>query len=119
VASGYPVARFLSAPVRTSSGPTIVGKVDELPAGSAKTALVDDRPVIVVRSLDGEIRAFSALCTHLQCIVAYSPERNRIECPCHRGVYSVLGENVGGPPPRPLDELAVSIHEGNIVVGAT
>ena len=118
VAAGYPVARFLSVPPRSSSGPAIVGKVDELPAGSSKTVLVDDRPVLVIRAADGEIRAFSALCTHLQCIVAYSPERNQIECPCHRGVYSMEGQNIDGPPPRPLDELVVTVNEGSVVVSA-
>ena len=54
---------------------------------------------------DGEFRAFSALCTHLQCVVGYSPERNQIECPCHQGVYSHRRAEHPGPPPRPLDEL--------------
>jgi Rieske Fe-S protein len=118
VAAGYPVMRFVSPPATLSSGPVIVGKIDELPVGSSKTVVVDERPVLVIRAADGTVRAFSALCTHLQCVVAYSAERNQIECPCHRGVYSAAGENLSGPPPRPLEEIAVTISDGNVVVGA-
>lgn len=116
VAVGYPVARFVEAPARASGGPTIVGKLEDFPVSSAKTVLVAERPVLVIRGADGQLRAFSALCTHLQCVVGYSPERNQIECPCHQGVYSVDGQNISGPPPRPLEELAVSVNDGAVVV---
>jgi len=118
VAVGYPVARFIQPPARASAGPAIVGKLEEFPAGSAKTVLINEKPVLVIRTTEGEFRAFSALCTHLQCVVGYSAERNRIECPCHQGVYSVEGLNISGPPPRPLEELPVSINEGTVIVSA-
>ena len=78
--------------------------------------LIDERPVLVIRARGEEVRAFSALCTHLQCVVAYSAERNQIECPCHRGIYSVDGQNIAGPPPRPLEELAVTINDRVVTV---
>jgi Rieske Fe-S protein len=118
VAAGYPVARFIEPRTRPPSGPTVVGKVLEFPPGTVKSVMVDERPVLVVRAADGQFRAFSALCSHLQCVVGYSPERNQIECPCHRGVYSMDGVNIGGPPPRPLEELQVSVNEGSIIVSA-
>ena len=116
LAAGYPAARFIEPPAGRTSGSAVVGKLDELPVGTAKTVLVDERPVLIVRTVDGEVRAFSALCPHLQCVVGYSAEHNRIECPCHGGVFSVDGRNVAGPPTRPLDELKVSLNEGLIVV---
>jgi cytochrome b6-f complex iron-sulfur subunit len=112
----YPVARFIEPPTRPSGGPVVVGKLEEFPMAAAKMVTVNDRPVLVLRSSDGHLRAFSALCTHLQCVVSYSPERNQIECPCHRGVYSMEGQNIDGPPPRPLDELVVTVNEGSVVV---
>jgi cytochrome b6-f complex iron-sulfur subunit len=115
-ASGaYPVVRYLELPPGRAGGATRVGKLDEFPVGSARTVLVQERPVLVIRSADG-IRAFSALCSHLQCVVAYSAERKRIECPCHGGVFSADGRNLEGPPPRPLDELVVAIDEGAVLV---
>ncbi|HEY8087550.1 MAG TPA: Rieske (2Fe-2S) protein [Polyangiaceae bacterium] len=114
----YPVARFVEPPSRPSGGPAVVGKLEEFPVDGARMVMVDDRPVLVLRGVDGQLRAFSALCTHLQCIVSYSAERRQIECPCHRGVYSLDGQNLEGPPPRPLDELLVTVNEGSVIVSA-
>jgi cytochrome b6-f complex iron-sulfur subunit len=112
----YPLGRFIQPPSRPPSGPTTIGKVEDFPLGAAKTVLVEDHPVLVIRTTDGAFRAFSALCTHLHCVVGYSPERNRIECPCHQGVYSIDGQNISGPPPRPLDEYAITINDGAVIV---
>ncbi len=112
----YPLGRFVEPLARAPSGPTTIGKIEDFALGTAKTVLVEDHPILVIRTADGEFRAFSALCTHLQCVVGYSPERNRIECPCHQGVYSIDGQNLSGPPPRPLDEYVVTINEGAVIV---
>ena len=115
-AMAYPAARFIEPRPRPAAGPTSIGKADEYSPGSAKTVLVDERPVLVLRGADGQFKAFSAICTHLQCVVGYSAERNQIECPCHRGVYSVEGQNTGGPPPRPLEELEIIVSDGQVIV---
>jgi Rieske Fe-S protein len=116
-ASGYPVVRYLDPPARAPTGPTLVGKLEEFPVGTVRTVLVDERPVFVHRTAD-EVRAFSALCTHLQCVVQYSPDRGQFECPCHGGVYAMDGTNVAGPPPRPLEELTVMVTDGIVLVRA-
>lgn len=118
VAASRSLRRFVDPPSRPLTGTTVVGKLEDFPVGSSKTVLLDERPVLVIRSAGGEIRAFSALCTHLQCVVAYVPERNQIECPCHNGVYSSDGQNISGPPPRPLDELTVTINDRLVIVSA-
>ena len=118
VAMGYPVARFVEPRTSPAKGTALIGKLAEFPPGTSKTVLVDESPVLVIRATDGKFRAFSALCTHLQCVVAYAPERNQIECPCHRGLYSIDGQNIAGPPPRPLDEWLVTVNEGSIIVSA-
>jgi Rieske Fe-S protein len=117
VTSAYPVARYLEPPRDGIGGPTLVGKLDDFPVGSVRIVVVNEQPVFVLRS-SAEVRAFSALCTHLQCVVQYSPEQRRFECPCHGGIYALDGRNLAGPPPRPLEELDVTIAEGNILVGA-
>jgi cytochrome b6-f complex iron-sulfur subunit len=115
IAGAYPVVRYLEPPPGRSRGTVRVGELEQFPAGTVHTVLVDERPVLIIRTAD-EVRAFSAICTHLQCVVAYSPERKQIECPCHGGVYSIDGRNLAGPPPRPLEELVVTIDEGVILV---
>jgi Rieske Fe-S protein len=116
VTAAYPVLRYLEPPARAASVPIDVGRLETFPIGGARTVLVDERPVIVLRATDGSLRAFSAICTHLQCVVAFSAERNQIECGCHRGVYSLEGRNLEGPPPKPLDELLVVVSEGSVIV---
>jgi cytochrome b6-f complex iron-sulfur subunit len=115
LAGGYPVVRYLEPPGSRVTGAVRVGKLESFAVGSVHTVMVDERPVLLVRTAD-EVRAFSAVCTHLQCVVAYSPERKQIECPCHGGVYSIDGRNLAGPPPKPLEELAVTIDEDSVLV---
>lgn len=112
----YPVGKFLTPRDEAGSQVATLGEVERFLRGTAKTVLVGERPVLVLRLDDGTFRAFSALCTHLQCVVAYAPERKQIECPCHRGVYSLDGQNVAGPPPRPLEQLSVTTVNGIVTV---
>lgn len=114
IAAGYPVTRFLMPSAGALPKRVEVGKVDEFPVGTSKSLAFGDRTALVIRLADGSFRAFVAVCTHLQCVVRYSAERNRIECPCHDGIFSVEGENIAGPPPRPLQALRVTV-EGGIV----
>lgn len=116
VLSAYPVVRFLAPSAETQLRTGDAGDEDKFPRGSGRTVLLGSRPAIVIRLDDGSFRAFSALCTHLQCIVAYSAERKRIECPCHRGVYSLEGVNIAGPPPSPLRPLTVEVVNGKVTV---
>ena len=115
VAGGYPVVRYLEPPPERTQGAVRVGELESFPVGTVRSVLVGERPVLVIRTAD-EVRAFSAICSHLQCVVAYSSERKQIECPCHGGVYAIDGRNLAGPPPRPLDELTVTIDEGFVLV---
>jgi Rieske Fe-S protein len=114
-----PLARFVEPAPSAPEGPTTVGKVGDFPVGTAKRVLFHDRPVLILHTPDGDLRAFVAICTHLGCVVDYSAERNQIECPCHRGVFAIDGSCVAGPPLRPLEELAVTIEEGAVVVRAS
>ena len=69
-----------------------------------------------IRTANGELKAFSAVCTHLDCIVQYRPETKQIWCACHNGQYNLNGENIGGPPPRPLEVYPVNKRGDDIVV---
>jgi Rieske Fe-S protein len=73
-------------------------------------------PAILVRRADGRLAAFSQKCTHLSCAVYYSAERDRLECPCHEGYFSVDdGRVLQGPPPRPLPMIRLEERGGDIV----
>lgn len=114
--SAYPVVSFLAPQGERQQHQGDAGEEDKFPRGSARTVLLGSRPALVIRLDDGTFRAFVALCTHLQCVVGYSKEAKRIECPCHKGIYSLEGQNVAGPPPSPLKRLAVEIVNGRVSV---
>lgn len=116
VLSAYPVVRFLAPSGDEQLRTGDAGDEDKFPRGAGRMVLLGSKPALVIRLDDGTFRAFSALCTHLQCVVAYSAERKRIECPCHRGVYSLEGQNISGPPPSPLKQLACEVVNGKVIV---
>ena len=49
--------------------------------------------------------AITHRCAHLGCPVRWVDAAERFICPCHGGVYDLLGRRVGGPPVRPLDRF--------------
>ena len=74
------------------------------------------RPAILIRTVEGEYRALSATCTHLNCTVQYRGDLKTIWCACHNGMYDLAGRNVGGPPPRPLESYKVDVTRDAVVV---
>ena len=100
-------------------GPSVqavsAGKTTDFADWQAKIVAVSGRPVIVVRTPQG-YRAFSAICTHLGCIVAWNEQKRQIECPCHAGVFDINGRVISGPPPRPLAESDVVVVNGEVLV---
>ncbi|MCL4542229.1 MAG: Rieske 2Fe-2S domain-containing protein [Deltaproteobacteria bacterium] len=74
------------------------------------------RQVIVVKDITGDLHFFSNQCTHLGCPLHWIPARQKFMCPCHGGMFNVLGEVVGGPPPRPLYEWIHKIDKGSVFI---
>ncbi len=70
----------------------------------------------VVRSNESEVRVFSDICTHLGCRVTWHPDVQHYISPCHEGHFDILGKNISGPPPRPLDEFVAKIENGDLFV---
>lgn len=113
----YPVARFVVPP-----------EIPEAPTNQIEAGFVNDpelldqgfkilrfgaEPVILIRVAEDDFRAFSATCTHLDCIVAYRKDISLIWCYCHDGIYDLTGKNIGGPPPRPLTPYLVHVIPGD------
>jgi len=122
----YPVARFLRPRPATVSGAmevTAPFHVNQLPNAPGNPFNFGGKPCLVVLTPDAakrlaqgkplrsdDVRAFSALCTHVDCTVQYRSDRGDIFCNCHNGVYDLNGQNVSGPPPRPLEAYKVALR---------
>jgi menaquinol-cytochrome c reductase iron-sulfur subunit len=61
--------------------------------------------------------AISDRCVHLGCPVRWVSAAERFICPCHGGVYDLLGKPVAGPPVRPLDRFYTRVTGENVEVG--
>jgi cytochrome b6-f complex iron-sulfur subunit len=114
----YPAIKFMSPPdiPEASVNEASAGKVQEFKANSGKIVKFGSLPVLLVRTGETEWRAFSAVCTHLNCTVQYQEANHQIWCACHNGLYNMNGQVVSGPPPRPLDEYAVHIRGEEVVI---
>lgn len=114
----YPIFRFMSPPqiVESAENSVIAAKLSEVPANSGKIFKFGNKPGILVHTASGEFKAFSAVCTHLECIVQYRDDTKQIWCACHNGQYNLSGKNIGGPPPRPLEEYKVNTRGDEVVV---
>lgn len=61
--------------------------------------------------------AISSRCAHVGCPVRWVDASERFICPCHGGVYDLLGRRVGGPPVRPLDRFYTRVNGEEVEVG--
>ena len=102
--------------VESAENSVVAAKANELPPNSGKIFKFGNKPGILVRTASGELKAFSATCTHLDCIVQYRQDTKQIWCACHNGQYNLSGQNIGGPPPRPLEEFQVNTRGDDVVV---
>ena len=94
--------------------------------GSELTVKAEDIPTVdgvpfhniqgkfyLVRNNDGLLALYTK-CPHLGCSVPYvgpadSPQA--FKCPCHGSMYDYDGVRTGGPAPRPMDIMAVTVDE--------
>ncbi len=115
----YPVYRFMIPPsgVGEAAPQTIpAGKVNDIKPNSGKIIRFGTYPVILLKTPEGDLKAFSAICTHLGCIVQYREDLGHIWCACHNGHFDLNGINIAGPPPRPLKPYDVNIRKDEVFV---
>jgi Rieske Fe-S protein len=115
----YPLSRYLIPPkVEESTAKTVTLSVKpgDVKVNSGEIFRFGSQPAILVRTPGNELKAFSAVCTHLSCIVQYRPDISHLWCACHNGHYDLNGKNIVGPPPKPLDEYVVNVKGDQIVV---
>lgn len=114
----YPLIRFVIPPERPEAAASrvVAAKVGDLTPNSGKIFRFGKDPALLVLTKSGEYRAFTAICTHLDCTVQYRGDLERIWCACHNGNYDLNGNNVSGPPPLPLTQYNVTVRGDQIIV---
>lgn len=65
----------------------------------------------LLRKENDEVQAFSSVCPHLGCAIEFQPPAERFSCPCHASAFSLDGQVLSGPSPRPMDELRASVQD--------
>ncbi|MFB0566917.1 MAG: ubiquinol-cytochrome c reductase iron-sulfur subunit [Candidatus Aminicenantaceae bacterium] len=118
VAFLYPIIRYL-LPTRQTEAvikKITAAKVGELAPNTHKIFKFGTSPAILINTPNGELKAFSAICTHLTCTVIFESDTETLLCPCHNGRFDLGGNVVSGPPPSPLESYNVEIAGDDIVV---
>lgn len=117
-ASIYPVIRYIFPPKGAEVVTTSVAAagVDELQPNSAKVFKFGNKPAMLIHTAEGKFKAFSAVCTHLNCTVQYNADSASILCACHNGHFDLNGQVISGPPPKGLEEFRVDVRDDQILV---
>ena len=107
-----------SASTGTEGGSALVevAKLTDVPVGGSISATLDGKPILLAQPTRGSVVAFSAICTHLGCVVL--PAQGEFDCPCHGSRYdAATGAVLGGPAPLPLPEISVTVNGDAVLAG--
>jgi Rieske Fe-S protein len=115
---GAPTAGEPTGPATSPGGGTTsqaggLAKTSEIPVGSGK--IFADAQTVITQPKAGEFKAFTAICTHQQCVVAEVTDT--INCKCHGSKFSITDGSVVNPPaPTPLAAKNVTVEGDTVTV---
>lgn len=91
--------------------------LDQIKTGEAGIAESHGEKVGVYKSEDGKAHIVSTKCTHLGCQLAWNPDENTWDCPCHGSRFDMDGNVIGNPAMKGLwgnDKLSRSQQEEEV-----
>lgn len=110
--SGAPSAAASGA---ASAASGAIAAVADIPVGGG--LVLENEAVVLTQPTAGDVKAFSAICTHQGCLVSEVVE-NEIVCPCHGSRFSAVdGAVITGPAQAPLASAGIVLDGGSVVLG--
>jgi cytochrome b6-f complex iron-sulfur subunit len=104
--------REVIPPLARESKKFTVGRLYDFPLNTF--FLIAAHNVFIYRDYEG-VRALSAVCTHLGCVLETTEKG--FQCPCHGSRFSDKGRVLSGPAPRSLAYFKVDIApDGQLLV---
>jgi cytochrome b6-f complex iron-sulfur subunit len=123
MAAGILVDRALTAEKTPPPNTLVAGKTWWLPVVSAGSL----EPGHAVRfssgavegfviNQAGTVRAMSAVCTHMGCILKFNQDQQRLDCPCHGASFKLDGSPMSRDYLSSLPQLRSRVRDGHIEV---
>ena len=113
-AGSAPAGSAPAASASTSSGGAGVAQVSDIPVGGG--VIIDEPAVVITQPVEGQVKAFTAICTHQGCLVSEVVD-NEIICPCHGSRFSAVdGSVTSGPATTGLTAAGVVVEGGSVVL---
>ena len=106
-----------------AGGAAIAAEADVPPGSAVQFADPTGAPAVLVHlksgtaaAAAGGFAAYSAVCTHQGCAVAYQPQSGQLACPCHGSVFDPArgAAVVSGPAPTPLPKVPIRVQNGEV-----
>ncbi len=103
-----------SAPSSAGGGGPVLGPTSDVPVGGGK--VYKDAKIVVTQPTAGQYKGFSAVCTHMSCVLA-DVAGGTINCGCHGSKFNVADGTVArGPASSQLAAADITVH-GNQIHG--
>jgi Rieske Fe-S protein len=97
-----------------SEAGTLLAMTTDIPVGGGM--IFTDEKIVVTQPVEGEFKAFSAVCTHVGCL-CNKVANGTIDCPCHGSEFKITnGAVVAGPAPSPLPARAITVSGDKILL---